>query len=68
MDHGTAVATSAPPPGLPSLRLHQNIEWVEKETVRRALEQSGGVKKEAAERMGISQRALSYYLSKYRID
>ncbi len=61
-------ATSAPPPGLPSLRLHQNIEWVEKETVRRALEQSGGIKKEAAELMGISQRALSYYLSKYRID
>ncbi|MEQ1574055.1 MAG: sigma-54 dependent transcriptional regulator [Vicinamibacterales bacterium] len=61
-------ATSAPPPGLPSLRLHQNIEWVEKETVRRSLEQSGGVKKEAAELMGISQRALSYYLSKYRID
>ena len=55
-------------PGLPSLRLHQNIEWVERETIRRALEQSGGVKKDAAELMGISQRALSYYLAKYRID
>jgi DNA-binding NtrC family response regulator len=54
--------------GLPSLRLHQNLEWVEKETIRRALDQSGGVKKEAAELMGISQRALSYYLAKYRID
>ena len=61
-------ATSAPPSGLPSLRLHQNIEWVERETIRRALEQSGGVKKDAAEQMGISQRALSYYLAKYRID
>src|SRR3989454_4921145 len=61
-------ATSAPPPGLPSLRLHQNLEWVERETIRRALEQSGGVKKDAAEQMGISQRALSYYLAKYRID
>jgi len=61
-------ATSAPPPGLPSLRLHQNLEWVERETIRRALEQSGGVKKDAAELMGISQRALSYYLAKYRID
>ncbi|MBI4887650.1 MAG: sigma-54-dependent Fis family transcriptional regulator [Acidobacteria bacterium] len=61
-------ATSAPPPGLPSLRLHQNLEWVERETIRRALEQAGGVKKEAAELMGISQRALSYYLAKYRID
>ena len=54
--------------GLPSLRLRQNIEWVEKETIRRALESAKGVKKDAAELMGISQRALSYYLAKYRID
>ena len=61
-------ATSAPAPGLPSLRLHQNIEWVERETIRRSLDQAGGIKKDAAELMGISQRALSYYLAKYRID
>ena len=61
-------ATSAPASGLPSLRLHQNLEWVERETIRRALEQAGGVKKDAAELMGISQRALSYYLAKYRLD
>jgi DNA-binding NtrC family response regulator len=60
--------TSSPATGLPSMRLHQNIEWVERETIRRALEQSGGIKKDAAELMGISQRALSYYLAKYRID
>jgi len=54
--------------GLPSLKLRQNIEWVEKETIRRALESSRGVKKDAAELMGISQRALSYYLAKYRLD
>ena len=56
------------PAGLPSLKLRQNIEWVERETIRRALENAGGVKKDAAELMGISQRALSYYLAKYRID
>jgi DNA-binding NtrC family response regulator len=61
-------ATSLPSSGLPSLRLHQNLEWVERETIRRALDQSGGIKKDAAELMGISQRALSYYLAKYRID
>jgi DNA-binding NtrC family response regulator len=61
-------AASSPSSGLPSLRLHQNLEWVERETIRRALEQSGGIKKDAAEVMGISQRALSYYLAKYRID
>ena len=54
--------------GLPSLKLRQNIEWVEKETIRRALENAGGIKKDAAELMGISQRALSYYLAKYRLD
>ena len=61
-------ATSASSTGLPSKRLHQNLEWVERETIRRALDQAGGVKKDAAELMGISQRALSYYLAKYRID
>jgi two-component system NtrC family response regulator len=54
--------------GLPSLKLRANIEWVERETIRRALESARGVKKDAAELMGISQRALSYYLAKYRID
>src|SRR5437773_4801620 len=54
--------------GLPSLKLRQNIEWVERETIRRAIDAAGGVKKDAAELMGISQRALSYYLAKYRID
>ena len=51
--------------GLPSLRLRPNVEWTERETVRQALKATGGVKKEAAELMGISQRALSYYLAKY---
>jgi DNA-binding NtrC family response regulator len=61
------VATT-PAPGLPSLSLRQNLEWAERETLRRALEQSNGVKKDAAELMGISQRAMSYYLAKHRID
>jgi DNA-binding NtrC family response regulator len=61
-------AASPQATGLPSLKLRQNIEWVERETIRRALENAGGVKKDAAELMGISQRALSYYLAKYRID
>lgn len=53
---------------LPSLRLKGNLDWTERETVRQALEASGGVKKDAAEAMGISQRAFSYYLSKHRIE
>jgi two-component system response regulator AtoC len=54
--------------GLPSIRLHENVEWVERESIRRALRQAGGVKKEAAHLLGISQRALSYYLGKHQID
>jgi DNA-binding NtrC family response regulator len=61
-------ATGAPPAGLPGMNLRQNLEWTERETVRRALENAGGVKKDAAEEMGISQRALSYYLAKHRIE
>ena len=54
--------------GLPSMLLRQNLDWAERESVRRALENANGVKKDAAELMGISQRALSYYLAKHRIE
>ena len=60
--------SSAAPAGLPSLNLRQNLDWAERETVRRALGNAGGVKKDAAEVMGISQRALSYYLAKHRVE
>ena len=57
---------SAATSGLPSMNLRQNLDWAERESVRRALESPSGVKKDAAEIMGISQRALSYYLAKHR--
>ena len=63
-----AVPGPTAAPGLPSMRLRQNIEWMERETIRRALDATGGVKKDAAERMGISQRALSHYLAKHRLS
>jgi DNA-binding NtrC family response regulator len=62
---GVAPASQS---GLPSMTLRTNLDWAERETVRRALELSNGVKKDAAETMGISQRALSYYLAKHRIE
>jgi transcriptional regulator with GAF, ATPase, and Fis domain len=49
---------------VPSLKLRQNVEWVERETIRRALEVSP-LKQHAARLMGISPRALSHYLAKY---
>jgi transcriptional regulator with GAF, ATPase, and Fis domain len=54
--------------GLPSLNLKQNLEWAERETVHRALDGARGVKKDAAELMGISQRAMSYYVAKHKLD
>jgi len=65
----SVLGVTAPQVGaLPSMKLRANIEWVEQETVRRALDLTGGVKKEAADLMGISQRAFSYYLSKYKLQ
>jgi DNA-binding NtrC family response regulator len=61
-------ATAPSGTSLPSTKLHANVEWVERESIRLALARSGGVKKDAAEELGISQRALSYYLAKYRIE
>jgi len=49
---------------VPSLKLRRNVEWMERETIRRALEMSTA-NRQAASLMGISPRALSHYLSKY---
>jgi transcriptional regulator with GAF, ATPase, and Fis domain len=51
-------------PGALSLTLRQNVEWIERETIRRALEMTT-VKRQAARLLGISPRALSHYLAKY---
>jgi DNA-binding NtrC family response regulator len=62
------LGAAMPGADLPSLKLHENVEWAERESVRRALRAAGDVKKDAAELLGLTQRALSYYLSKYRIE
>ena len=50
---------------LPSLRLSDNVEWIECETLRQAL-RIATTKQHAARLLGISPRALSHYLAKYR--
>jgi transcriptional regulator with GAF, ATPase, and Fis domain len=57
-------AAASQPWCAPSMDLRRNVEWIERETIRRALEVSP-VKGQAARLMGISSRALSHYLSKY---
>jgi transcriptional regulator with GAF, ATPase, and Fis domain len=58
---GRRRAASTP---LPSQNLRQNVEWIERETIRRALGTSP-IKRHAARAMGITPRALAYYLGKY---
>jgi transcriptional regulator with GAF, ATPase, and Fis domain len=58
-------ATTRTTAGVPSLKLHQNIEWIERETIRLALAMSSA-KWQAARLMGISPRALSHYLAKHQ--
>jgi hypothetical protein len=60
-------AATPQPGGLPSLASPEHRMGRTRDDSTR-IESAGGVKKDAAELMGISQRALSYYLSKYRID
>ncbi len=67
-DVAVAATGATASDALPSLTLKRNLDWTERETVRRALAAARGVKKDAAEAMGISQRALSYYLAKHRIE
>jgi len=55
---------ATPTSEVPFLTLRQNVEWIECQTIRRALEMSR-VKRKAARIIGISPRALSYYLAKY---
>ena len=62
------LGAPSPSGGLPSLKLHQNLDWAEKESIRRALLSARGVKKDAAALLGISQRALSHYLAKHDVD
>lgn len=45
-----------------------SIEESEKEAIIRALKQTKGVKKEAAELLGISRRAIQYKSKKYNLD
>ena len=45
-----------------------NLENLERKTIYRALELTGGVQKEAAELLGISPRAIHYKIRKHHID
>jgi len=50
------------------LDLEAMVERLEKRLIEKALERTGGVKKEAADQLDISFRSLRYRLDKYDID
>lgn len=52
-------------PGPEALLLRPNLDAVERDLVLRALERSGGLKKQAAHLLGIDPRNLGYYLRKH---
>jgi DNA-binding NtrC family response regulator len=57
-----------PPAGSPAVSgTSLSLEDNERETIVRALKAAGGVKKEAADRLGISRRAIHYKIKKYGI-
>ena len=56
------------PQGVRAADLRGQVEAFEAGLVREALRETGGKKREAAERLGITPRNLSYYLAKYNID
>jgi DNA-binding NtrC family response regulator len=61
-------AEPAAPAATADLDLRASLDRTEREIVQQALARARGVKKDAAETLGISQRALSYYLAKHRIE
>jgi two-component system, NtrC family, response regulator PilR len=50
------------------INLEAMVEDLERTMIRKALERSGGVKKEAAKLLGITFRAMRYRLDKYGMD
>jgi two-component system, NtrC family, response regulator AtoC len=54
-------------PPAQGLVLHNEVAQVERETLVRALESCGGNRTHAAERLGISRRALLYKIDKYNL-
>jgi transcriptional regulator with GAF, ATPase, and Fis domain len=64
------VAPPSPPEGAaePGLNLRAALGRRERDLLLEALRRSGGVRKAAAELLGIDQRNLGYYLHKHGID
>jgi len=62
------ILPSAPAPATPGENLDDNLAAYEKSILQRALTEAGGVKKRAAELLGINYRSFRHRLQKYRLN
>jgi two-component system response regulator PilR (NtrC family) len=62
------ILPSAPAPATPGENLDDNLAAYEKSILQRALAEAGGVKKRAAELLGINYRSFRHRLQKYRLN
>jgi transcriptional regulator with GAF, ATPase, and Fis domain len=75
IDLGLEAGASAPAPSeagavaaAGDLNLRETLNKHEKELVKEALRRSGGVRREAANLLGIDSRNLGYYFRKHGLD
>jgi two-component system response regulator PilR (NtrC family) len=69
--HGAAQPAATAPEDLPlagGFDLEQHVQDIEREYIMEALRRSNGVKKNAAELLGLSFRQFRYLLKKYSIQ
>src|SRR3990172_1085655 len=72
LDLAPAAGAPSPPAGAPlaqrELNLRESLNRLERQLLVEALRRAGGVRKDAAQRLGIDPRNLSYYLKKHDLD
>lgn len=66
LDAAAGISTLPPDMSIPAdgLDLEEQLEEVRRVYMKRALEESGGVQKKAAEKLGMSFRSFRYYMEK----
>lgn len=53
---------------LEGVKLEKIVENIERELIEKALQKTGGIKKKAADLLGISFRSMRYRLEKYGLE
>ncbi len=51
----------------PNILTHQDLEDIEKKSIKKALDECGGIQAKAAKKLGLTQRQLGYKIKKYEL-